>query len=153
RPAARRDMHAPARSSKIDSEPLPAPIVPARSVTGSSLTLVISIMCFLACLTAGTVYMIHRSAEAWLKDVASEVTVQVEPKEKTDTEQRMKDVVAFLVQQPGVVNARPLSLDESLGLLEPWLGQSDALKSLPVPRLIAVDVDANGSPNIDGIRS
>ncbi len=42
-------------------------------------------MCFLACLTAGAVYMINESANAWLKDIASEVTVQVEPQENVDT--------------------------------------------------------------------
>jgi cell division transport system permease protein len=34
-----------------------------------------------------------------------------------------------------------LELEDSTALLEPWLGKSDALKSLPVPRLIAVDID------------
>jgi cell division transport system permease protein len=43
----------------------------------------------------------------------------------------------------GIANAKALSLDESASLLEPWLGTADALKSLPVPRLIAVEVDHN----------
>ena len=38
---------------------------PAGSVTGRSLTLVVSIMCFFACLTAGAVYLINKSAAAW----------------------------------------------------------------------------------------
>src|SRR5262245_8579438 len=36
-----------------------APVVPAGSVTGRSLTLVITIMCFFASLTAGAVYMMN----------------------------------------------------------------------------------------------
>src|SRR5262245_53056642 len=59
-----------------------APIVPAGSVTGRSLTVVITIMCFLASLTAGAVYMMNQSASAWLRDIASEVTVQIEAKER-----------------------------------------------------------------------
>ena len=40
------------KRGRNDSAPTTAPIVPAGSVTGRSLTLVITIMCFLACLTA-----------------------------------------------------------------------------------------------------
>ena len=65
-----------------------APIVPAGSVTGRSLTLVITIMCFLACLTAGAVYMMNQSASAWLRDIASEVTVQIEAQESAPTSTR-----------------------------------------------------------------
>ncbi|NJM33879.1 MAG: hypothetical protein HC850_03280 [Rhodomicrobium sp.] len=53
--------------------------MPPGSVTGRALTVVIGIMGFLACLTAGAVYMVNQSASAWLRDVASEVTVQVQP--------------------------------------------------------------------------
>src|SRR4051812_48442895 len=60
------------RSRRGDPSQTTAPIVPAGSVTGRSLTLVITIMCFLACLTAGAVYMMNQSASAWLRDIASE---------------------------------------------------------------------------------
>src|SRR6185312_4016426 len=63
------------RSKRNDPTQTTAPIVPAGSVTGRSLTLVITIMCFLACLTAGAVYMMNQSASAWMRDIASEVTV------------------------------------------------------------------------------
>lgn len=128
------------------------PIVPAGSVTGKSLTLVITIMCFLACLTAGAVYMINQSATAWLKDVASEVTVQVEPRERGDNDRYVKDVAAFLVSQPGVRSVKALSLEDSTALVEPWLGQSDALKSLPIPRLIAIELDRSAPPDFTSLR-
>jgi cell division transport system permease protein len=98
-------------------------------------------MCFLACLTAGAVYMINQSADAWLTDLASEVTVQVSPRDNVDTDKTLRDVAAVLGQTPGVTGTRILELEDSTALLEPWLGKSDALKSLPVPRLIAVDID------------
>jgi len=129
-----------------------APIVPQGSVTGRSLTLVITIMCFLACLTAGAVYMIRQSAEAWLKDIASEVTVQVEPRDKVETEKVVQDVAAFLGRQAGISKVKALSLEESAGLLEPWLGKGDELKALPVPRLIALEIDRDTAPNLDTIR-
>ncbi len=133
-----------------------APIVPAGSVTGRSLTLVITIMCFLASLTAGAVYMMSQSANQWLRDIASEVTVQVEIKdrERGDVDRFIAEVVAFLSRQQGVMRARALSVADSSQLLEPWLGQTDALSALPVPRLIAVDLDRINPPaNFDVLRA
>ncbi|PPC98327.1 MAG: cell division protein [Hyphomicrobium sp.] len=145
-----REVYAPSRNDQDHSRKMKttAPVVPPGSVTGRSLTLVIAIMCFLACLTAGAVWMIKQSADAWLKDIASEVTVQVEPKEKVDIETSVSEVVTFLQKQPGIVSAKPLSLDASSELLQPWLGSSEALKSLPVPRLIAIEVDRSSPPDL-----
>ena len=123
----RDDIYAPARETKTSRELMKAPIVPAGSVTGRSMTLVVSIMCFLACLTAGAVYMINQSADAWLKDIASEVTVQIEPREKVDTEKVLKDVTALLQQQSGIASVKALSIEDSAELLEPLLGHVDAL--------------------------
>ncbi|MCB1529188.1 MAG: ABC transporter permease [Hyphomicrobiaceae bacterium] len=130
-----------------------APIVPPDSVAGSSLTLVISIMCFLACLTAGAWYMMNQSAAAWMNDIASEVTVQVEPREGVDAEKSTADVAAALSAETGISAIRILSLDQSGAMLEPWLGSSDAWKALPIPRLIAVELDRTNPPNLDAVRS
>jgi cell division transport system permease protein len=127
-------------------------VVPAGSVTSRSLTLVVAIMCFLACLTAGGVYMVNQSASAWLRDIASEVTLQIEPREKVDIEKSVKEAAAFLAKQPGVRTVRPLTHEESAALVEPWLGKSDALKALPIPRLIAVEVDRTTPPDIEALR-
>lgn len=140
------------KRSRGDGAPATAPIVPAGSVTGRSLTLVITIMCFLACLTAGSVYMMNQSASAWLRDIASEVTVQIEARERTDPDKTAADVAKFLLQQPGVARARPLSIEESAALLEPWIGQTEVLKTLPIPRLVAVEVDRANPPDIEALR-
>lgn len=147
------DIYAPAREAKERTKrpKSSAPVVPPGSVTGRSLTLVIAIMCFLACLTAGAVWMIKQSADAWLKDIASEVTVQVEPVESGDVDKTLLSVVTFLQRQRGISAARPLSLEDSASLLEPWLGSTEALKALPVPRLIAVEVDRYNPPDLSEV--
>ena len=64
-----RDMYAPTRDKEQGRRmKTTAPVVPPGSVTGRSLTLVIAIMCFLACLTAGAVWMIKQSSDAWLRE-------------------------------------------------------------------------------------
>jgi cell division transport system permease protein len=130
-----------------------AAIVPPGSVTGRSLTLVISIMCFLACLTAGAVFMIHQSADAWLKDIASEVTVQVEPPDSGDSEKIVGDVSAFLSKERGISSVNVLSVEDSAKLLEPWLGSIETLKALPVPRLIALELDRAAPPDLEAVRA
>ncbi len=146
-------LSAPSRSRRPGKDPTNAAIVPAGSVTGRSLTLVISIMCFLACLTAGAVYLMNQSANAWLRDIASEVTVQIEAREKSDIERELREVATFLGRQPGIVGAKALSLETSAGLLEPWLGQTEGLKNLPVPRLIAVEVNRADPPDFAALRA
>lgn len=146
-----RDLYAPARDERRSQGGAQSPVVPPSSVTGGSLTMVIAIMCFLACLTAGAVYMINQSADAWLRDVASEVTVQILPKEGIDTEKTLQDVAVFLTRQSGIESTRTLSIQSSKDLLEPWLGKSDALDALPVPRLIAVQLDRASPPNFESL--
>lgn len=141
------------KQAGVGMESLAGGIVPPGSVTGHSLTLVISIMCFLACLTSGAVYMIHQSAEAWMKDIASEVTVQVEPPDGIDGEKLTGDVSAFLEKERGISAVRVMSVEDSTQLLEPWLGSTDALKALPVPRLIAIVLDRETPPDLDAVRA
>jgi cell division transport system permease protein len=146
------DMAAQTRKRSPGSGP--APIVPAGSVTGRSLTMVITIMCFLACLTAGGVYMINQSAIAWLHDIAAEVTVQIEAQDDPAVTDSLVNAVAdYIGRQPGIVAARPMPLAESNALLEPWLGQTDILNSLPVPRLIAIELNRGTPPDIDLLRA
>ncbi len=131
-----------------DGDLASAPIVRAGSVTGRSLTVVIAIMCFLACLTAGSVYMMYQAANAWLANMSNEITIQVEPVDNADTDQTMNEVVSFLRLRPGISTVNPLGERESAKLLEPWLGSLDALKDLPLPRLIAIEIDTLAPPDL-----
>ena len=74
-------------------------------------------MCFLACLTAGAVYMMNQSASAWMRDIASEVTVQIEAKQRVDMDKVVADVARFLSQRTGIAAVRPLSVADSAQLL------------------------------------
>ncbi len=131
-----------------------APIVPPGSVTGRALIWVIAIMGFLSSLTAGAVYMIDDSRRAWLSDVSSEVTVEVKPQgTKEEVDRRAKEITAFLTGQNGVRNVRLLTLDQSAELVEPWLGQVSAIKELPFPRLIAVELNLDDPPDITTLRA
>ena len=129
-----------------------APIVPSESIAGRALIVVIAIMSFLACLTAGAVYMINQSANAWVNDITSEITVELDPVNTADIDKKMTLVALFLAKQKGVTKVKPQSAEESAELLEPWLGHSEALSALPIPRLIAVEIDRSNPPDIQVIK-
>jgi cell division transport system permease protein len=130
-----------------------SPIVPPASIAGNALTVVIAIMSFLACLTGGAVYMINQSAQAWVNDISSEITVELDPVNEADIEKKMTLVSLFLAKQKGITEVKPLTAEDSAKLLEPWLGQSSALQALPIPRLIAVEIDRSNPPDIDLIKT
>jgi len=127
-------------------------IVPPGSIAGHALTVVIAIMTFLACLTAGGVYMVNQSAQAWVDDIASEITIELDPLNTADIEKKMTLVSLFLAKQKGITKVRPLTAEDSVKLLEPWLGQNASLSALPIPRLIAVEIDRSNPPDIDLIK-
>ncbi len=110
-------------------------------------------MSFLACLTLGAVYMVNQSANAWVNDISSEITVELDPINAADIEKKMTLVALFLAKQKGVNRVKPLTAEDSAKLLEPWLGQSSALQALPIPRLIAVEIDRSNPPDIQVIKS
>src|SRR4029079_16912565 len=129
-------------------------IVPSASIAGNALTVVIAIMSFLASLTAGAVYMVNQSASAWVSDIASEITIELDPPvDVADIEKKMTLVSLFLAKQKGITEVKPLTAEDSAKLLEPWLGQSSALQALPIPRLIAVEIDRSNPPDIDLIKT
>lgn len=117
-----------------------APIVPAQSVAGRTLMLLIAIMTFLSCVTFGGVLLVQKSAIAWSAAVGREVTIQIRPVEGElmDANLRLAESIAEAV--PGIANAHALSIEESEALLKPWLGEGLDLSDLQIPRLVVVEL-------------
>ena len=127
-----------------------AAIVPDGSVTNRALLTVITIMTFLACICVGLVAMVHQSANAWLSNVAQEITVQVSPGENQSTD--VQAVLTLLRSTPGIASAEPLSSRQTEELLAPWLGSDLDLETLPVPQLIAVATEQDTPPDLNALR-
>ncbi|MGN6283880.1 MAG: cell division protein FtsX [Afipia sp.] len=117
-----------------------SPIVPRGSISGTALVAVVAIMTFLASITTGAVLLVRASAQEWQSDVASEVTIQVRPVSGRDFEQDIRNAIEVTRTQPGIVDARAFTKDESAKLLEPWLGTGLSLDELPVPRMVVARV-------------
>ena len=129
-----------------------SPIVPRASISGRALVAVVAIMTFLASITTGAVLLVSASAAEWQSDVASEITIQVRPLTSRDVERDAAAVVEAMRGQPGIVEVRPFSKDESAKLLEPWLGTGLSLDQLPIPRVIVARVQPGTSLDLVGLR-
>ena len=130
-----------------------SPIVPRNSISGRALVVVVAIMTFLASITTGTVLLISASAADWQSEVASEITVQVRPYAWRDIEKDVAAVTDAMRAQPGIVDVRPFTKEESSKLLEPWLGSGLSLDDLPVPRVIVARAQPGTGVDLANLRS
>src|ERR1700704_181258 len=95
-----------------------SPIVPRGSIAGRALVAVVAIMTFLASMTTGAVLLVSASAAEWQSEVASEITIQVRPSPGRDLERDAAATVEAMRAQPGIVEVKAFSKDESSKLLE-----------------------------------
>jgi cell division transport system permease protein len=130
-----------------------SPIVPRASISGRALVAVVAIMTFLASITTGTVLLVSASAAEWQSEVASEITIQVRPQAGRDLDRDAGAVVEAMRTQPGILQVRPFSKDESAKLLEPWLGSGLSIEELPVPRVIIARVQPGTSLDLAALRA
>ena len=130
-----------------------SPIVPRASIAGRALVAVVAIMTFLASITTGTVLLVSASAAEWQSEVASEITIQVRPVPGRDLDRDAAAVTQAVRAQPGIVEVRPFTREESSKLLEPWLGTGLSLDDLPVPRVIVARVQPGGTLDLAALRA
>lgn len=155
----RSDQHGPLVDLGNERPQVPArarnlsPIVPRASIAGRALVAVVAIMTFLASVTTGTVLLVSASAAEWQSEVASEITIQVRPVAGRDLDRDAAAVTTAIRAQPGIIEVRPFSKEESAKLLEPWLGSGLALDDLPVPRVIVTRVQPGTALDLAALRN
>src|SRR3954469_20751532 len=146
-PLANEQPHLPARARNL------SPIVPRASISGRALVAVVAIMTFLASFTTGTVLLVSASAAEWQSEVASEITIQVRPQAGRDLDRDAAAAAEAMRTQPGIVEVRPFSREESAKLLEPWLGTGLSIDQLPIPRVIVARVQPGATPDLAALRA
>lgn len=126
-------------------------IVPRSSVSGSTLTLVVAIMAFLASLTLGAVWTVNDTARSWQNDVSREVTIQVRPVDGVDLDAALISARQIAGGYAGVLSVDVVDNAAMETLLEPWLGGGLDLAELPVPRLVSVTIDEANPPDMEAM--
>lgn len=109
-----------------------------KDVSTRYLPVVISAMIFLAALSIGGLFSLSNAISDWSKTLTDNLTVEIAFDPSADLDKKVTDAVALLSATPGVASARAIEQDETLQLLEPFLGKNAALGGLPIPRLVEV---------------
>jgi cell division transport system permease protein len=108
------------------------------------LDVVIAVMAFLAALAIGASLIAERAALTWSQGLAGKLTVQIMPPSGEAPREGLAKAtaaaLAVLRSTPGIARAAPLSEDEQLKLVQPWLGAGNMVDDLPMPQLIDAEV-------------
>ncbi|MCB1378723.1 MAG: hypothetical protein KDK89_10220 [Alphaproteobacteria bacterium] len=128
----------------------PGPIIPANAGALRSLTVAMTVMCYLACLAIGALILIDEAISSWTGGLSREVTVQVRQRQGVDVRGELEAAEAIIRRFPGITDVQVLERADAVRLLEPWLGKSN-LDDLPVPRLIRVVLDEQSPPDLEAL--
>jgi cell division transport system permease protein len=128
------------------------PIIPQDSIAGRALVVVVAIMTFLACLTAGGALLVAEASQAWRGDVLSDVTIQIKPGPSDDADRLVSKVAAIAGKEAGSENVHAFSVEDSRKLLQPWLGDNLDLSLLPVPRIVVVHMSGRDDAEVAALR-
>jgi cell division transport system permease protein len=80
------------------------------------------------------------------------MTIQIMPAPGRDLDTSVNRAVEIARAITGVTEVRSYSKEESMKLLEPWLGSGISLSELPVPRLIVIKIAADATPDLGQLR-
>jgi cell division transport system permease protein len=117
-----------------------------REKGAAPLDVVIGVMAFLAALALGASLVAQRSAEGWRAGLAGRVTVQVMPTGDAGAfEREIEAALGVLRSTPGVAYANPISEEDTLNLVAPWLGKDKLVAELPMPKLIDATISPGSS--------
>jgi cell division transport system permease protein len=127
-------------------------LVPRNSISGRALVAVVAIMTFLVSLTTGAAVLVSKAAGEWQSDISREVTIQILPAPDRDLDATADKAASVARAFAGIVEVQSYSKEDSIKLLEPWLGSGLSLNELPVPRLIVVKIAPDATPDLAQLR-
>ena len=119
----------------------PAPLLPREDGRQAALLFVIAVLSYLACLAAIGGLAADRAASGWREQLAGSATVVVKAGPLEDADAAAARAAETLAGVKGVIEARALEKAKADALLAPWIGPEVLPEDLPVPRLVAIQLD------------
>src|SRR5436305_7998661 len=110
--------------------------------TGPLLVWIVAVTGYLAAIGGLALVLLSDDLQVWNRSLGNSLTVQI-PAEASAP--RIETILAMLRQTAGIRGVRLLEPAETAKLLEPWLGPAAATATLPVPRLVDVQVDPDAA--------
>ena len=120
-----------------------------RDASGRFLPWIIALMVYLAAMGGVGLIWLGDTLSNWDAALSSTLTLQI-PSDASPA--RIEMALGALRQTKGVVSARLLEPAETAHLLEPWLGSSVPIDSLPLPRLVDVRIDPRVTIDYGAVR-
>jgi cell division transport system permease protein len=117
--------------------------------TGPLLVWIVALTGYLAAVGGLALVLLSSDLREWNRSLGNSLTVQV-PAEVSAA--RIDTILALLRQTAGVRGVRLLEPAETAKLLEPWLGPAAGTATLPIPRLVDVQVDPKAAIDIADLR-
>ncbi len=127
------------RDAPASPPPSPASLLPMRTAQDGALFYVIAILVFLACISALMTRAAFVSAADWRQDLNGAMTVQI--KDAKNLAVSTSRAAALLRGLPGVSAVRIRERAYAKALLEPWLGAGNIPDDLPLPVILAVQLN------------
>ncbi|HEY2418021.1 MAG TPA: hypothetical protein VGH84_08880 [Steroidobacteraceae bacterium] len=115
----------------------------------------IAVMAFLAALALGAALIAERAAVSWRTGLAGRITVQILPPTENAhaaLDAQIAAALSVLRSTSGIAHAAPLSEQDTLALVRPWLGDDALVAELPLPRLIEATITPGTSIEIEELR-
>lgn len=114
-------------------------------------------MVYLAALATAAAIAVNNLAERWDTGLTDQLTVQVPPPAQEDAAPsqavRVEAVVTALRNRDGVESVHVMDQARMEAMLQPWLGNGTLRDDLPLPQLIAVDIDTAAPPDLPTLRA
>ncbi|MEM9234276.1 MAG: hypothetical protein AAGA69_08570, partial [Pseudomonadota bacterium] len=118
----------------------PTPLLPEAGAAGTPLTIVLAVLAFIASVALAGYFMVSRAADAWTGDLAGTITVQVRGAASPLIEAQADIAEGLLRDNPGVTSVKRMSREETVALLEPWIGRDNLSADIPVPVIITAEI-------------
>lgn len=122
---------------------------------GWFLAVMVGIMVYVATFAMSAEATLSAITFTWDRGMHSRMTVEipaVDDENSMPQAERVKQVMNVLHAMPQIALALPLSDDETMRLLKPWINQPELLKVLPVPVLIDIERKEGANLNADDLR-
>ncbi len=122
----------------------------------------IVLIVYLAALALAGLMVLSTAASGWGRGLTDTLTVQIPPAASMASKDGVSDAnsapkarvdraLEVLRATPGVAEAKALSREEMLALLEPWLGSGQFAEELSLPALIDVKLKAHSGVSLEGL--
>ena len=116
----------------------------------------IGFMVYLAALSLVSALAMNKVLDRWDRGLSGQLTLQIPPadpaEDPRERELRLDQAVEILTSTPGVTGAVVLDPADMNKLLVPWLGEGALQEDLPLPDLIAVQLDPASPPDLDDLQ-